>query len=136
MLGIIIGGFIVTIGIIIGGIALCNNGYDFELLGVFLIVIGILGICFMIAISVDFAGIEGSNRELFLKMQQEYKVINQYIKSDKSDSILESQDMMNRIMEYNETLIRKQNNMTRPILKYWSVGANWYELQLIELEEK
>lgn len=80
-------------------------------------------------------GIEGDNRETFAKLQQEYIVITQYIKSTKSDSILESTDMMNRLNKYNQTVIEKQNDMTRPLRKYWTVGANWNELTLINLEE-
>lgn len=79
--------------------------------------------------------IEGANRELFTKQQQEYIVLNQYIKSNKSDSILESSDMMRRITNYNNIVIEKQNDMTRPIKKYWTVGVDWNELVLINLQE-
>lgn len=137
-MGIIIGiiaGIIGSIGITIAGIMLFDS-WDYELLGLLLLMLGIGLLIFMICIGISLMGVKGDNRELFLKMQQEYKVINQYIISDKSDSILESQDMMNRIKEYNDILIKKQNNMTRPILKNWTVGADWNELQLIDLENK
>lgn len=79
--------------------------------------------------------VEGDNRELFTKQQQEYIVLSQYIKSNKSDSILESTDMMRRITNYNNIVIEKQNDMTRPIRKYWTVGVDWNELVLINLQE-
>ena len=79
-------------------------------------------------------GVEGDNQELFKKEQQEYIVITQYINSTKSDSILESSDMMNRIKDYNDLVIEKQNDMTRPLLKYWAKGVNWNELKLINLD--
>ena len=124
-----------SIGIFIAGVVLSNN-WEWDLLGCVLIVLGITFFVIGILFGVSLMGIEGDNRELYKKMQQEYIIINQYIKSDKSDSLLESQDMMNRVKEYNDTLIKKQNDMTRPIMKYWTVGADWNELQLIELEEK
>ena len=80
-------------------------------------------------------GSKGDNREEFFKKQQEYIVLNQYVKSDKSDSILESEKMLNKVMEYNDFVIKKQNDMTRPIKKYWTEGANWNELKLINLKE-
>ena len=42
--------------------------------------------------------------------------------------------MLRKIEEYNEYVIKKQNDMTRTIRKYWAEGANWNELKLINLE--
>lgn len=71
---------------------------------------------------------------MFLQKQQEYIVLTNYIESNKSDSILESSEMLNKAQEYNKYVIQKQNDMDRPIKKYWAEGANWKELQLIDLE--
>lgn len=119
--------------LVIGGFL--TNSYTYDGIGFLLIILGM--VCTLLSLTLDISlfGIEGNNRELFLKMQQEYIVVSRYINSDKSDSILESQDMMNRIKEYNDTVIKKQNDLTRPIMKEYAKGANWNELKLIDLSE-
>ena len=125
---------VISIAILVIG-SLLTNSYNYDGIGFLLIVLGMVCTLLSLVLDISLFGIEGNNRELFLKMQQEYIVVSRYINSDKSDSILESQDMMNRIKEYNDTVIKKQNDLTRPIMKEYAKGANWNELKLIDLSE-
>lgn len=126
--------FIINLlGVVLGKI-IYDKSYETEALGELLIaffatIATISGIACLSLI-----GIKANNREEFNKKQQEYITITQYIKSDKSNSILESTEMLRKIEEYNEYVIKKQNDMTRTIRKYWAEGANWNELKLINLE--
>lgn len=115
--------------LVIGGFL--TNSYTYDGIGFLLTVLGMVCALLSLVLDISLFGIEGNNRELFLKMQQEYIVVSRYINSDKSDSIL----VMNRIKEYNDTVIKKQNDLTRPIMKEYAKGANWNELKLIDLSE-
>jgi len=88
----------------------------------------------MLILWLTFFGQEGYNREQFLKHQQEYIVLQQYIQSNRSESILESSEMLKRITDYNNFIIEHQNNMTRPFLKYYEVGVDWNELKPLEIK--
>lgn len=126
--------FIISILIIILSVVIYYNSLNLEGLGVltgvtFTIVALITSCCCLSLLT-----IKAENREEFNKRQQEYIVITQYIESDKSNSLLESTEMLNKIENYNQYVIKKQNDMTRPIKKYWTEGANWNELRLISLE--
>ena len=125
---------VISIAILVIGMFLTNS-YTYDGIGFLLILLGMVCTLLSLVLDISLFGIEGNNRELFLKMQQEYIVVSRYINSDKSDSILESQDMMNRIKEYNDTVIKKQNDLTRPIMKEYAKGANWNELKLIDLSD-
>lgn len=125
---------VISIAILVIGKSLTNS-YTYDGIGFLLILLGMVCTLLSLVLDISLFGIEGNNRELFLKMQQEYIVVSRYINSDKSDSILESQDMMNRIKEYNDTVIKKQNDLTRPIMKEYAKGANWNELKLIDLSD-
>ena len=125
---------VISIAILVIG-SFLTNSYTYDGIGFLLIVLGMVCTLLSLVLDISLFGIEGNNRELFLKMQQEYIVVSRYINSDKSDSILESQDMMNRIKEYNDTVIKKQNDLTRPIMKEYAKGANWNELKLIDLSD-
>lgn len=125
---------VISIAILVIGMFLTDS-YTYHGIGFLLILLGMVCTLLSLVLDISLFGIEGNNRELFLKMQQEYIVVSRYINSDKSDSILESQDMLNRIKEYNDTVIKKQNDLTRPIMKEYAKGANWNELKLIDLSD-
>lgn len=101
-----------------------------------------IGVCCTVLVAatglvcLDLTTTKADNREYFMEKQQEYKVLTQYISSNKSDSILESKEMLEKIENYNKFIIEKQNATTRPIKKYWTEGANWNELKLIDLENR
>ena len=135
-MGIILTICLVSFLIMILGIIIYESSYDLEWLGE---MIGfIAGIVMFITgcMWVSLIGSKEDNQRDFNVKQQEYIVLTQYIKSNKSDSILESEKMLERITNYNEYVIEKQNAMTRPIRKYWVEGADWNQLKLIDLNNK
>lgn len=126
--------FIISILMIILSVVIYYNSLILEGLGIltgvtFAIVALITSCCCFSLLTT-----KAENKEEFNKRKQEYIVITQYIESDKSNSLLESTEMLNKIENYNQYVIKKQNDMTRPIKKYWTEGANWNELKLISLE--
>lgn len=135
-MGIILTICLVSFLIMILGIIIYESSYDLEWLGE---MIGyIAGIVMFITgcMRASLIGSKEDNQRYFNEKQQEYVVLTQYIKSNKSDSILESEKMLERITNYNEYVIEKQNAMTRPIRKYWVEGADWNQLKLIDLNNK
>ena len=135
-MGIILTICLVSFLIMILGIIIYESSYNLEWLGE---MIGyIAGIVMLITgcMWVSLIGSKENNQRYFNVKQQEYIVLTQYIKSNKSDSILESEKMLERITNYNEYVIEKQNAMTRPIRKYWVEGADWNQLKLIDLNNK
>lgn len=135
-MGIILTICLVSFLIMILGIIIYESSYDLEWLGE---MIGyIAGIVMLITgcMWVSLIGSKEDNQRYFNEKQQEYIVLTQYIKSNKSDSILESEKMLERITSYNEYVIEKQNAMTRPIRKYWVEGVDWNQLKLIDLNNK
>lgn len=125
---------IISIVICIISWYLAINSWKYDTLG------EVLGACtfvssfILIVTCISLGGVKYDNQSQFLQKQQDYIVLTQYIQSNKSDSILESKEMLNKIQDYNKFVINKQTDMNRPILKYWAEGANWNELQLIDLE--
>lgn len=127
---------LLVISILVGVLAiyLSETNYDFYFLGTLLGALSFVCAICLAAACASLIGIKGDNQEMFLQKQQDYIVLTQYIESNKSDSILESNEMLNKVQDYNKYVIQKQNDMDRPIKKYWAEGANWKELQLIDLE--
>lgn len=126
--------FIINVLICILSWYIAINSWKYDTVGEIFGAITIVTSIFLGAACISLAGVEYENQSQFLQKQQDYIVLNQYIQSNKSDSILESKDMLNKIQDYNKYVINKQIDMNRPIIKYWAEGANWNELQLIDLE--
>lgn len=128
--------FLISFIIMILGIVIGVNCYDLEWLGEIIVSITAVITTITGCICFSLIGINADNQRYFNEKQQEYIVLTQYIESNKSDSILESEEMLERITSYNEYVIEKQNAMTRPIRKYWVEGADWNQLKLIDLNNK
>lgn len=135
-MGIFLTIFLISFFIMILGAIINLKSYELEELGgcIILISMGVMTITGFMCLSL--IGIKADNQRDFNEKKQEYIVLTQYIKSNKSDSILESKDMLDRVNNYNEYIIEKQNAMTRPIRKYWVEGADWNELELINLNNE
>lgn len=128
--------FLISFIIMILGIVIGVNCYDLEWLGEIIVSITAVITTITGCICFSLIGINADNQRYFNEKQQEYIVLTQYIESNKSDSILESEEMLERITSYNEYVIEKQNAMTRPIRKYWVKGVDWNQLKLIDLNNK
>lgn len=126
--------FIVSVLMTILGIVIYNNSLILEGLGALIGTISAIVAFITFWCCLSLLTVKAENKERFNKKQQEYIVITQYIKSDKSNSLLESTEILNKIENYNKYVIQKQNDMTRPLRKYWTEGADWNELKLINLE--
>lgn len=135
-MGIFLTIFFISFIIMILGTVICTKSYDLEDFGACIVLIAIIVMAASGCICLSLIGIKADNQRDFNEKKQEYIVLTQYIKSNKSDSILESESMLDRVNNYNEYIIEKQNAMTRPIRKYWVEGADWNELELINLNNE